>query len=1545
MTHVGILVDTIEFGSQNDISSLQDIIDFHKHNNNKNNNSNVLSDGNNNQSIQKDNPSKQPRKKKQRVDILESISLTHIIISAVSHTPTQEKSIKIPVHFSALESDDHLTIQSNGNWDSTKFCKLHLNDSRSTIDSHLITILHAKGQENLFKSLLQSNNEIKPTERRILLNRINKLKRETKDWKLDNLQLCIDESNLTWSLEFDLVLLFKENSYNKFSLPCNQILDYLYGQPSKNATTPTSKIETNNNFIQKHFFKQTIKYTKDILSHIDINFYKNDITEKRIPNLNVDLLPFQDRSVQWMLNKELHSNTITISSDEISPIELTKFLNEKICYGYVLLQKDNSTILYWNKFTNFLFNHEHGLLVYNDFLNDKSNLSGAKGLLSDEMGLGKTIEILALMLLNKRNLPTSSTFVTQDNKTIHRSNGSLIICPNPLLKQWINEIEMHTDTCSIKFFHYQGYNDIIKRFGTSKIEEIINKLLEYDLIITTYQVINVELHYAQYNANLRSRRRRNNDEATTPRYDYSSPLSLIQFWRIILDEVQMLKSDNTQIAKCTNLLHRIHTWGVSGTPIQTIRDFQTVLSYLQIYPFVKQKDIVLNIHNDVKSTVTKNGIKFNLNDLMNIFLKFNICIRHIKKDVISQIHLPKQTNYILPLEFNPIEWDNYLHLWNEFIAASGYGTDGQNETRLSNTVLNQWLLKLRYICCHAIIPENIASMLNIGTYRGRGKGRKLGNGSSNSGEIHNDGDLVRNIDDVLVLMTNDAIDNLDFLNRENIQLKIRSSQAYMELQEKPQKGIDLLKITTEKIRCDLQRLFGIIDEFNLDIDDKNNSDKLKIRSYLDLLHQCYFFLGTGYYFLGSKKLEKVEEENEKIKLIHATKTDDDVKKEPIILKTFTDFYSEDEMLNIEKMQLQEKDYYERAEKLRKEILLERAQKVGEVIEDVKKMFKIEPESSETTKPKNQNKMFTELKIISFDSDDYSSNQLVSTCYKSLVSVISLLNKQGQQFNELLKLLTEYLYKPVAKEYDETNENEKAEEYNTSLEDQDRVFGILHCLEELLKNREIVVSSEDESIKLNKKQFVQIDPTYSEFHSELLHNLVLIDKGASLKSVFNDLKNAKIVRSSTNKKDDIESFEDYLLQYNKEIPRILKEIKGIKESIKTLNLIYNAKVEYYGQLQKISDSLVSLIQLEPLVKNNILKSIRNDKRFNENLIKISKVESRIKYLQNLAKVKELIESEKSFTCAICLGIIHDGSIIKCGHFFCHDCIHNWLNNKRTCPICKIDTNMAELYNFKFKNKEQEKITIIEPKPNLEIVKEKIDNENVFPTTPKPDDDLLFKGKYERFPEMDEVSKINIKEHFGAKIDFMVQLILYLKLKAATENHPSPQILIYSQNFEFLKIITKILKINHILHLTCLSNVKSVSNTIDKFKKNSDITCLLLNVKSLGAGLNLLNAQHIFLLDPIISHNDELQAMSRNYRIGQIKETFIWNFMIRDSVEENIFRYKSILENNKKLSTSKKFKEREDSEEADTIVDDEALEISDNSTELVSNEHLWHCFFRG
>lgn len=1303
-----------------------------------------------------------------------------------------------------------------------------------------------------------------------------------------------------WQLTLRLSLNYVPQSLNKFSKETCSFLDRMFSRKSRRTweAQPTQQSP----FIQKDFIQQTVSYTQH-------NVDSKEATATCIDGLRVNLLPFQSKSVSWMMGKE---QELLPEIDLHSPAEILRFLNDFVSFGYEMV----SSTVFWNKFTNFILTCQEVLQIYENFQGVKKGMGliGSKGLLSEEMGLGKTIEILALILQNKRPAEKDGTFIDNDGKTIYKTKTTLIICPNAILQQWINEIESQT-TQNMKIFHYKGFLHVKKYFNCENIQEIVNILSDCDIIITSYNVVSMEIHYAEYNASLRPRR-----TISPIKYDYSSPLSLMQFFRIILDEVQMLHSDSTKAAKCTSLLHRVHTWGVSGTPIQLIRDYQTVLSYLKISPFFELPEIIAGVNLNViyKRGELINGISFNLKELMKFFIERNLCIRHSRQDVLDQIQIPQQHNILVPLEFAPIEWDNYLDLWNNFIQASGYGPNGSGSTRLSNIQLNQWLTRLRYLCCHAIFPEHNSNSKN--------------NPSSNSNPNSN---LLHNIDDVLKLMTSDAEEKLDALYRDNYQLQIKSAQAKMELQDNPRGAIDMLNLVKENLLHDLRKKCHVDDPFNtspLSEDTRppestkqslENDSRMRTRAYLDLLHQSYFFIATGYYLMGSSKLEKIDHENEKIALLER-----DVKP-----KTYTDSFTAEEMAYIEKNQQLEQEYYSYAEKLRERMLIGRVQKAESIIKETKRYFN-SPDG--TNRPQA-------LLIIPFDQkDDYSSNILVSRCFKMLASLVESLNNQAIQFNELFSELRALLYKPILNGYDKEDIEEKANEYSTSIDDQDKMFSIFACLEQLLLNRDLILTS-DEAIKNPKKSLKpQAGKQLSGYHGKLISKLFVIS-GSPMKQVFDDLKNSRIVRnvsgsSSANKSSD--DFEDYLLEYEEKMNRMTRENNIIRESLKRINNIYNAKLEYYSHLQKISDSLVSLLQLENSTRNSILKSVRNGTQNQQNLEKIGSAESRVKYLNSLYLLKEGIGKKKSFQCPICLGTIHMGAIIKCGHFFCRKCIGNWLQHHNTCPMCKINASMMELYNFKFQNEDKDTYTPFEQSALAQQASssKKFDSE-----TKSYDSDPIFREKYSLYPQLKEVHKMLIKESFGAKIDCVVKLLLFLKMKSEAENEDPPQVVLYSQSFDFLRVISKVLHIHDISQLTCISNVSNIGETISKFKKDKTITCLLLNVKALGAGLNLLNARHVFLLDPIINQGDELQAMSRNNRIGQTEETYVWNFMIRNSVEENILKHKCILESKRKTKGSNRMPTQDLENVVSTEEERTEFEMNESTGEQVAGKHLWDCFF--
>lgn len=75
-------------------------------------------------------------------------------------------------------------------------------------------------------------------------------------------------------------------------------------------------------------------------------------------------------------------------------------------------------------------------------------------------------------------------------------------------------------------------------------------------------------------------------------------------------------------------------------------------------------------------------------------------------------------------------------------------------------------------------------------------------------------------------------------------------------------------------------------------------------------------------------------------------------------------------------------------------------------------------------------------------------------------------------------------------------------------------------------------------------------------------------------------------------------------------------------------------------------------------------------------------------------------------------------------------------------------------------------------------------------------------------------------------------------------------------------------------------------IKRFAETASVSAFLISLKAGGVGLNLTEADYVFIIDPWWNPAAETQAESRAHRIGQGKQVFVYRFISDHTIEEKI-----------------------------------------------------------
>lgn len=119
----------------------------------------------------------------------------------------------------------------------------------------------------------------------------------------------------------------------------------------------------------------------------------------------------------------------------------------------------------------------------------------------------------------------------------------------------------------------------------------------------------------------------------------------------------------------------------------------------------------------------------------------------------------------------------------------------------------------------------------------------------------------------------------------------------------------------------------------------------------------------------------------------------------------------------------------------------------------------------------------------------------------------------------------------------------------------------------------------------------------------------------------------------------------------------------------------------------------------------------------------------------------------------------------------------------------------------------------------------------------------------------------------------------------ENH---KVLIFSSFVKHLNLIAEYCRERNFKYSLLTGTTQNRGKIVGEFKKSDDIRIFLISMKAGGVGLNLTEADYVFMLDPWWNPAAERQAINRAHRIGQHQNVIVYRFITKNSIEEKILK---------------------------------------------------------
>jgi E3 ubiquitin-protein ligase SHPRH len=997
---------------------------------------------------------------------------------------------------------------------------------------------------------------------------------------------------------------------------------------------------------------------------------------QRIKQSLVDtrLLPFQERTVDWLLRRE----GVTFSSSGL----LKPFFNTSPPASFRQTQDATGVPCYVSQL--------RGTIVTNlDAVKGDALQSLRGGILAEEMGLGKTVELIALVSHHKRDVPEGNIYDTYTGAQVKPSGATLIITPPSILDQWVSEIHAHAP--DLKVCHYKGLppqSAPKKAHATATVAY----LMQHDVVVTTYQVLSKEIHHAVPPPDRSSRRPKRHERR-------HSPLVGISWWRVCLDEAQMVESGVSQAAQVARIIPRCNAWAISGTPLRKdVQDLRGLLIFLRCDAFANNKA--------VWSRLDKASFKGIFNE---------ICVRNTKARVRDDLQIPPQKRVVITVPFTTIEEQHYNEMIRQMCDACWLTPEGQpiaegrDETHPDVVErMREWLVRLRQTCLHA----------NVGRKNRKALGGKNG--------------ALRTVHEVLEVMIEQNDTKWKAEAREMVLclIKMGHIQAYagnfaarakssLEYYDKARtEAQSYIAICRAELLAEQQKL-GRASTAGLreaDEDEEMDGDNMgripvlrkSLRSFLELEHAAQFFTATAWH---------------------------QIKGNPQLTEPDSDDWREKDK--------SETNDYEAARVIRRELLKESKGRAQQ------QMAKVD-----SRKPFHQIATIADLP----DLGGIEARKILDT----MDNLSDYLNEQAQLIQTWRTKIVDILLTRLVDDDDDEETTGEEYDDSLQAQDELYVYitalrtlvadrnAAVNGLQDTLVEHEL---------KAAEKQALKGDEEGDRGHApQLLLDIVNTRRGlqaklqtGSLKGVVSGIRSlVTALQWRADSGDARASSELGILQKQiAEVQAIVTEqAKAITELEKEQEMYrgtMNQRLEYYRQFQHISDTVAKykeeLDETFDVREFNKTDQLREKKKDLANGFK-----TKCTYLKHLRTENQ---NEATAECIICRDDIEIGVLTACGHKYCKECINQWWQVHRSCPTCKQKLSGSDFKDITFKP--------------TEIKAKEETNAPASPTQASTPGSSSTTSIYSDISDstMKEIKMIDLEGSYGTKIDMIARHLIWIR----------------------------------------------------------------------------------------------------------------------------------------------------------------------------------------